>query len=236
MKNVLMYGKRKIPVILIERDRKTLAITVKPDGRVEIYMPKGADRKRALHIAEKKRKWIAGKLDYFEQNRHRFVEKEYVSGETHSYLGRKYRLRVRKSGRERIKKTGGFIYIYTGRNRDLSHKKRLLYGWYKWQAEKIFAAMLVNRAARLKKYGIKLPEFYVKRMKTRWGSCSRKKGRINLNLELIKTPGECIEYVIDHELLHFICNNHGKEYHRLLDRITPDWKARKAKLENYYPG
>jgi|DewCreStandDraft_4_1066084.scaffolds.fasta_scaffold03940_12 predicted metal-dependent hydrolase len=234
MKSVLRYGKRDILVTLIERERRTLAITVKPDMTVEIYMPKGVDKDRVMKRVSKKAKWIAKQLDYFKANAKYDVKKEYVSGETHSFMGRKYRLRVRKSIFERIKKSGGFIYLYTNRNGDLKYRKRMLYDWYKWQAEKIFASILNDRVMRLGKYGIKLPQFYIKRMKTRWGSCSPKRGRINLNLELIKTPKECIEYIIDHELLHFIHRNHDKKFYELLEKVTPDWKERKEKLEKYY--
>lgn len=233
MKAVIKYGKRKIPVVLIKRNRKTVAITVKPDRTVEIYIPEGADRARVMKLAGRKAKWMAKHLDYFEKNAKHAVRKEYVSGETHSFMGRKYRLRIRKSIRERIRKSGGFIYLYTNRNGDIGHRKEMLYSWYKWQAEKQFAEILDSRVGRLKKHRIKPPEFYVKKMRSRWGSCSPKKGRINLNLELIKTPRECIEYIIDHELLHFLNRNHDKKYYELLAKTTPDWKRKKEKLEKY---
>jgi predicted metal-dependent hydrolase len=233
MKAVIKYGKRKIPVFLIERNRRTLAVSVKPDRTVEIYMPAGADRARVLQKAARKAKWIVKHLDYFEKNAKHIIRKEFVSGETHSYMGRKYRLRVRNSVNERISKSGGFIYLYTSRNGDIRHRKEMLYDWYKWQAEKKFASVLYARVKRLKKYRIRLPQFFIKSMKTRWGSCSPKKGRINLNIELIKTPQECVEYIIDHELLHFVRRNHDKQYYELLSRVTPDWKERKEKLEKF---
>ncbi len=233
MKARLVYGKRKIPITLIKKNRKTLAITVKPDRTVNVYMPARANKAGVLQKVRKKAKWVFRHLDYFEKHNHNTMPKEYVSGETHDYLGRKYRLRVRKSIYEKVKKTGGFIYLYTGKKGDVDHKKRILYGWYKWQAEKVFADLIWKRAARLKRYKIGLPEFYIKKMKTRWGSCSTKKRRINMNLELIKTPKECVEYIIDHELLHFLRRNHDKEYYRLLEKINPDWRRKKEKLEKY---
>jgi predicted metal-dependent hydrolase len=233
MKAIVNYGRRKIPVTLIERNRRTLAITVKPDKTVEVFMPAGADKNRVMKKVAKKSKWMAKHLDYFEKNKQYIAKKEYVSGETHSFMGRKFRLRVRNSIHERIRKTGGFIYLFTNRNGDLRHRKEMLYNWFKWQAEKRFAVVLNNRIKRLKRYSIRLPQFFVKRMKTRWGSCSPKKGRINLNLELIKTPRECMEYIIDHELLHFVHRNHDKKYYELLTKVSPDWRRSKEKLEKY---
>ena len=233
MTESVIYGKRKIPVTLIERNRKTLAITVKPDRKVEVYMPEGANRERVMRHVSKKAKWMAKHLDYFEKNRKFTNKKEYVSGESHSFMGRQYRLRVRKSIYESVKISGGFIYLYVKDVKDYKHKKEVLYQWYKWQAEKRFASVLLSRVKRLARYKIKLPEFYIKTMKTRWGSCSPNKGRINLNIELIKTPRQCVEYIIDHELLHFIVRNHDKKYYDLLTKATPDWKTRKEKLEKY---
>jgi predicted metal-dependent hydrolase len=233
MNAVINYGKRKIHVRLIERNRKTLAITVKPDETVEIYMPAGADSARVLRRAGKKAKWMAKYLDYFEKNKHLAAKKEYVSGESHSLMGKKYRLRIRKSVYEKIKVSGDFIYLYVNDIKNSGKKKALLYNWYKWQAEKRFAVILASRIKRLKAYKIALPEFYIKYMKTRWGSCSPRKGRINLNLELIKTPKECIEYIIDHELIHFIHRSHDRNYYEMLSKTMPDWKERKNKLERY---
>lgn len=234
MNGVVVYGSRKIPVKLIERNRKTLAITVKPDKTVEIYMPTGADKERVLRRAGRKAKWMAKYLDYFEKNKHLAFKKEYVSGETHSFMGRKYRLRVKKSIHEQVKLSRNFIYLFTNNTKSHSRNKFLLYEWYKWQAEKKFASLLSSRVKRLAKYKIKLPEFYVKSMKTKWGSCSSLKGRINLNTELIKTPRECITYIMDHELLHFIHRNHDKKYYGLLTAVNPDWKMKKEKLERFF--
>src|ERR1035437_3872136 len=233
MKAVIKYGKRRIPVTLIKRARRTLAITVNPDRTVLVHMPAGADRGRVIGKVTKKAKWIAKHLDYFEKNAKHVIRKEYVSGETHSYMGRKYRLRVRNNINERIRKSGGFIYLFTNRNGNIVHRKEMLYNWYKWQAEKKFAEILNSRVGRLQEYRIKLPEFYIKKMTSRWGSCSPKKGRINLNLELIKTPRECIEYIIDHELLHFLNRNHDKKYYELLERDETHTSRREGKIEKY---
>lgn len=233
MKRIISYGSRKIALEFVRRKRRTIAITVRPDKKVDVFMPEYADIARVLKKVSAKAKWIARKLEYFEKNARHTTPREYVSGETHSYLGKKFRLRVRDSMHERVKKSGGFIYLYASKNRGVVYKKEMLYGWYKWQAEKKFASVLGERVKRLARYNIALPRFYVKSMKTRWGSCSPKKGRINLNIELIKAPKECIEYIIDHELMHFVHRNHDKRYYEMLTAVTPDWKERKEKLEKY---
>lgn len=233
MINYISYGKRRFGFMIIRRNRKTLGITVKPDKTIEVYAPINTGRKRIVEKVSKKARWIAKQIDFFEKNKAQLAPKEYVSGETHYFLGRNYRLRVRKSIYERVKTSGKFIYLFTNKNGDINHRKELLFEWYKWQAEKKFATILGDRLKRMKRYNVRMPQFYIKRMKTRWGSCSPKKGRINLNFELIKTPRECIEYIVDHELIHFVQRNHDKKYYELLKKINPDWKKMKEKLEKH---
>ena len=68
-------------------------------------------------------------------------------------------------------------------------------------------------------------------MKSRWGSCQPETGRICFNIRLALYPPECLEYVVVHELCHFLEPNHGPGFHALMDRVMPDWPARKKKLQ-----
>ncbi len=80
-------------------------------------------------------------------------------------------------------------------------------------------------------YGVTMPQVKVREMKSRWGSCAWKKGAITLNARLYHAPRECLDYVVLHELCHFIYPNHGPAFHALMARIMPDYKARKRTLE-----
>ena len=73
--------------------------------------------------------------------------------------------------------------------------------------------------------GVKVAEFGVKKMKTRWGTCSLKARRIWINLELVKRPIKCLEFIVVHEMVHLLERNHNKRFYALMDKFMPDWKV-----------
>jgi hypothetical protein len=108
----------------------------------------------------------------------------------------------------------------------------LVEDWYREHAGPIFERRLERCYETARRLGIQRPPIRLRRMKTRWGSCT-KKGEVLLNTELIKTPLHCIEYVIMHELCHLREHNHTKEFFRLLSRCMPDWERRKQRLDSF---
>ena len=83
-------------------------------------------------------------------------------------------------------------------------------------------------------YGVKKPKLRVRTMKSCWGSCLVNKGIITLNRKLLMKPRECIEYVVVHELCHFIHPNHSKQFYGFMEQFMPDWKERKARLNGRF--
>ena len=79
-------------------------------------------------------------------------------------------------------------------------------------------------------YGIARPKLRIRTMKSCWGSCLVNKGIITLNRKLLMQPRECIEYVVVHELCHFIHPNHSKEFYKFMEQFMPDWRERKGRL------
>ena len=112
---------------------------------------------------------------------------------------------------------------------DPATTRAALDGWFAEAARRIFAARLAICFRRVARLGVAYPTLTIRAMSTRWGSC-RRVGAITLNLRLIQAPQSCIDYVILHELCHLKEHNHSKEYYALLDRILPDWRDRRRKL------
>ena len=130
---------------------------------------------------------------------------------------------------ERVKLKGPYFRIYSHQKGDREHVKAQLDEWYRAHAEDKFAERLEEASKVMRKYGVEKPPMRVRRMKKRWGSCTSR-GHILLNLDLIRAPRLCIDYVIAHELCHLKYPNHGTEFYNLLSRVMPDWKEIKARL------
>ena len=218
--------------------RKTLSIAVLPDLSILVTAPYGTEASLIEEKLKKREGWIKAQLDFFAKPRSFFTEKKYISGESHLYLGKQYRLKLHKldGASPKLIKAGTYLHVYSD---DLSQEviSQTLESWYRSQAEKYFSRILLDSFKKFCRHYVSLksvefPRLFVRKMKTRWGSLSLK-ANLTLNLELIKAPPECIEYVIFHELCHLVHHNHSKEFFLLLNRILPDAAKLKDKLENF---
>lgn len=230
MKHSIFFGKKEIKFDLIQTNRQSLGITVKPDSSVYVRSPISKSLPDVLIKVKHKAPWILKQIDRFDSIRPVIYKKEYVSGESFYYLGRQYRLKVIKvDGESSVKMKGGFIQVMTD-NKDALCVKQLLEGWYLNLSKRYFDKKINAVHTQLEKYGISFPKVKIRTMKTRWGSCS-KNGNISLNSHLIKAPSHCIEYVIMHEFCHLKYFNHSREYYMLFNKVMPDWESRKKRLE-----
>ena len=223
-------GKNSVAYSIVRSTRKTTAITVTPDQKVTVRTSLDADDAAIERIVRKRAAWIVRQQKFFQQFLPKTPPRTFVSGETHLYLGRKYRLRVRCTEREEVKLQGGFLYVHTAHPADAEEVKALLYGWYEAHAQKRFRerlAVCMESAAGRK---IAAPHLEIRRMSKRWGSC-RAPGVLTLNLDLIRAPRVCIDYVIIHELCHLHHPNHSPQFYKLLTNVLPDWNAIKLRLE-----
>ncbi|TRZ41672.1 M48 family metallopeptidase [Robertkochia solimangrovi] len=224
------YGTQTIYFHLRRVERKTLAIEVHPDLSIWAIAPLKASLSDVKKRIVRRGTWINKQLNYFEQFLPRTPEREYVSGETHLYLGRRYLLRVRHGEENSVKLKGGELFVYCKTKPKQELVRRLLAEWYYNHAKKRFDKVISEQIQRYKRFDIEAPEVEIRRMKNRWGSCTPK-GKIILNPELIKAPGKCIEYVLIHELCHLVHPNHGKQFYALLGELLPGWVKWKEKLE-----
>ncbi|MBK9764930.1 MAG: M48 family metallopeptidase [Flavobacteriales bacterium] len=227
----VQYGRTTLWYTLVPTRRETLGFMVRPNGQVEMRAPYHATPEEVDAMVLKRAAWIVRQQDYFRSFLPITPAREYVSGETHRYLGKQYRLKVHATqAYEEVKMSGGRIHIHTHHPKDTDHIALMLACWYRPKAIARFEKAVDEALRLLKKYKLSRPPVIVRRMSMRWGSCTPK-GRIMLNPELIKAPGRCIDYVVIHELCHLVHPNHSANYFALLDRVMPDWKRWKEKLE-----
>ena len=219
----------RIPVHLKRSDRQTLAISVYPDLRVEVIAPRGVEKDRVRGKLQKRLPWILKQRWFFGALLPHLPPRRYVAGETHHYLGRQYRLKVVKGPERGVKLKGKFLWVESPNGKSPATVRPLVEAWYSERAKAHFERKIEDLYEKLKHRRIPRPKVSVRRMRTRWGSCTND-GHILLNPDLIKAPSHCVEYVIVHEICHLVHANHGEGFKRLLVNLLPDWETRKRRL------
>lgn len=221
----ILYERVENPV-LVEKIR----IHVHPNGAVEVETPPDKlpqDISRALY---KRAGWISKRLAEAASLREHVLPREYISGETHFYLGKRYQLKVSASGvgPSFVKLRGGLIDISLP-HADRAAVKRRLNAWYRERANDYFLKRLSDIARGIP-WVQHTPRLKLVAMGKQWGSCSPA-GAIHLNPWLVRAGRDCIDYVIMHELCHLQEHNHSKRFYALLDRHAPNWRHVKTRLD-----
>jgi len=225
------YAGQHISVDLEFRDRKRLSISVHPDGSVTAMAPSGRSLEDVLAHLRRRRAWIAKQRRHFERYQPLPEDKRYVSGETHLYLGRQYRLRIRQVDEVVVKLIGRFFHVHVPRPDEPQAVAEAMDAWYREHAESLLRDRLDRCLASAASLRLSDVSLRIRPMKRRWGSCSEA-GTITLNVDLVKAPLHCIDYVIMHELCHLRLHDHSPAFFRLLGRCMPDWQRRKERLES----
>ena len=226
----IQYGTQEIFFEYKRSKRKTLAIEVHPDSSVHIIAPVESSIKDIDQKVVKRASWIIKQQQYFEQFLPRTPERQYVSGETHYYLGKSYLLKVSSGSVNQVKLKSGKLEVICKDEIKQEIVKKLLAQWYYQHAEKKFNKIALEAYSKFKEYDFKMPKIEIRRMSKRWGSCNTI-DKIIINPEIIKASSKCIEYVLIHEMCHLIVTNHNKKFFNTLTAIMPNWQKWKNKLE-----
>lgn len=224
------YGQRTIVFVLVYRPRKTMAIAVHPDRTVVVTAPDLTDIGLIKEKVRRRAPWILRQMTYFEQFSPKVPSRSYINGETHLYLGKRYRLKLEESEKVSVKLLGPFLRVAGPGISDPKLVKQYLYRWYLEKATDQFEASLQRCWTKMSGYQVMQPRIAIKPMKTRWGSLS-KRGTLTLNLNLVKASKSAIDYVVTHELCHLIQDDHSPKFYRLLSTVLPGWEEMKLKLE-----
>jgi predicted metal-dependent hydrolase len=202
-----------------------------PDGRVRVAAPSKTTDQMIDVLVASKTPWIKRQQAKFREQE-RQTKREFVSGESHFFMGDRYLLNVIGSNlRPKIEiKRRTRLDMYIKPEWDTHRREELLNDFYRSELKKQIPPLIVKWE---KLTGISVKEFGIKRMKTKWGSCSPRYERIWLNLELAKKPLHCLEYVLVHEMLHLIEKNHSEKFRALMDSFMMQWKQYKDELNNH---
>jgi hypothetical protein len=227
----LKYGDHPIDFTLVRRGRRTMQISVLPDTTVEVVAPVNASEGDILKRMKKRAGWIRRQIRDFQQYLPRTPERKYVSGETHLYLGRRYRLKIIRALCTTVRLKRGYIEVHTHRPSDQAGIQEQVEQWQRQRAHECFQARLAECLRKFPQSDRHRPDgLVVRQMSQRWGSMSPS-GRLVLNRDLIRASVHEIDYVITHELCHRKHLHHGRAFFDLLSRVMPDWQRRKRSLE-----
>jgi len=224
------YGTKRLEIEVKYGKRKHLAVTVHPDKKVIVKAPAGCGKNLVQALVKKRAAWIFRQIEYFDQFHPLQPERLYKSGETHYYLGRQYRLRIRAGQKKRVRLRGGFFDLELPEPGDTQKAKTLMENWYSSHAGTLLDRKVKQYLPYFLRLGAPEPTVKYRRMKRRWGSCSAR-GVITFNTEVVKAPVHCVDYVVIHELCHLLYLDHDQKFYRLLGRVLPDWEKRKKRLE-----
>ena len=213
-------------VIRTER-RKTADIRVE-DGAVSVVVPIDLPVERIDSLLKDKRKWIKEKIVLHRQAQP-VSEKQFVSGEAFSYLGRNYRLKVEKGVFQPVRLLQGRLVVTVPQGKDQPHVIRnALIRWYKRQAEQKLREK-VDRYAPV--VGVEPTGVGIKSFKSRWGSCTAK-GRLEFNWRVMMAPASVVEYVVIHELCHLKHHDHSADFWSAVSRVLPNYMVSKDWLKD----
>lgn len=217
-------------VSIVRKAIKNLHLGVyPPNGRVRVAAPLAVTND-AVRLA------VIGKLGWIKRQQARFKaqprqsEREMVSGESHYFLGRRYRLRVIQKTRGPAKvvlRNRSTIELRVSAETSTEQRERVLHHWYRRQLRALIPPLIEKWESVL---GVQVADWGIKKMKTKWGACTVEARRIWLNLELAKKPVQCIEFIIVHELAHLIERHHNDRFVSIMDTHLPHWRFLQQEL------
>ena len=220
---------RGISVEVVRKDIRNLHVGVyPPKGRVRVAAPHRLDDDAVRLAVISRLAWIRRRRGEFE-GQERQSRREFVTGESHYFEGRRYRLDViEHEGPPAVRllnNTTMILRVRPDTGRDA--RETVLRQWYRHRLRDRLPALVAKWEPRV---GVTVNDVRIRRMKTRWGSCNADAGRIWLNLELARKAATCLEYILVHEMVHFLERRHGERFRELMDGLMPQWRLHREEL------
>ena len=214
---------------VVRKDIKNLHMGVyPPNGRVRVAVPLRLDDETVRIAVISRLGWIRRQQRGFEQQ-DRQSEREMITGESHYVEGRRYRLDIiEHEGPAVVSLPNNTTLELRVRPRTNREKREaVLHRWYRQRLREQIPQLIAKWEPEI---GVTVAEWRIKKMKTRWGTCNIEARRIWLNLELAKKSASCLEYILVHEMAHFLDRHHNESFRDLMDRLMPQWRLHREEL------
>lgn len=216
-----------IPIEVCKKNIKNMHLYVKPpNGNVTVSAPLSMSDDAIERFIRTKISWIKMQISKFD-NQLRQSEREYVSGETLYFWGKQYYLQTEYGKKNSIVLSSDKAVLTVRKESTVEQRENFVREWYR-ELLKTEIAHLLPKWEKIT--GLKAESWQTKYMTTRWGTCNTKTGKLWFNLQLAKKSPECLEYIILHELVHFVEKNHNERFISLMDKYMPMWREVKTTL------
>ncbi len=198
-----------------------------PHGKVRVSAPTGMELENIRLFVISKLGWIKQQQKRF-QGQAREAPREYLGWESHYFRGKRYLLEIiEKDAKPQVLLNHRTIRLQVRPGTEQAKKQLILEAWYREQLRQYLEPLIKKWEKTL---GVSVAHYTIRKMKTKWGSCTPALRSIRINLELAKKPPECLEYIVVHEMAHLLAPNHGQGFVRLLDKHLPQWRSYREEL------
>lgn len=224
MKKIIIEN---IEVELTRKKIKNINLSVHaPNGRVALSVPNNISEEKIHSFLLDRISWIEKQQSKFVSNEE-IEDKDYITGEKHLYFGKEYTLYIIASNRVKIEIADYHINLFIPEGISKDKRESLMTEWYRAELRKAIPNYIEKYENLM---NVKVADWGIRKMKSRWGTCNTLENRIWINLELAKKSYDCLEYIIVHEMAHLLERGHGTRFKGIMDKYYPNWKYAKAKL------
>ena len=215
-------------IVVTRKDVKNTHLSVyPPDGHVTLVTPEATRLEVARAYAISKLGWIRNQQKKF-HNQARETRREFVTRETHYLWGRRYLMTiVYRDAKPEVKLDHRRITLFVRPGSEQVKREEIIHEWHKSILHAVIPPLIKKWEPQL---GVTVADYFLQRMKTKWGSCNAQASHIRLNTELVKKPKDLLEYVIVHEMIHLIEPSHSERFATLMDKHYPTWREARAEL------
>lgn len=222
----------KVRIDINYKSIKNVHLKVYRDLSVVINAPLEVRDEWMIGFIEKRKDWISQQLEKYKTTSGLNNLAYLKNGSSTQILGKDMRIIINQGSKNAIVLEEKTVTVYLINTNDLDFFNQFFRDWWRDYAEKIYLEEITKQYdAIFKKYNLSFPLLQIRKMDTLWGSCTKSRSKIVLNEYLLKADILCIQYVVLHEMTHLIYDKHNADFYNFLTIQMPDWKERKARLD-----
>lgn len=234
MRQEIRLGDRSVTYELTKKTVKNINIRIRADGTVSVSAPHHVTQEQIEAILLSRAGFLLRGLEKFQAlDQQGFRERTYDQGDRMLYLGREFVIDLQSGPADRVSLEGDRARLTLRHPDDPAGRKKAVEDFYRRSCQTVTTRLCQQAQGVMAHLGVPMPEIRVRSMVSRWGSCKPSERRVTFAWQLMGAPLECVEYVVYHEMVHFLHPNHSRAFYACLETFVPDWKMRRKRLNAY---